>query len=236
MNLKQIGKKIALHQLTVGAIKIQPEKPFTWASGWKSPIYNDNRRLLYYPDMVNLIRNGFDIPFEEKVTRSELIIAGTATAGIPHASMFAYAHSLPMVYVREKQKDHGMESQIEGIDPLENFEGKTVLVMEDLISTGGSSAAVVQALRNRGAVVTNCFSIFNYGFPKAQDMFAGKIPFRGEETLTEPCAVSSLLDYPLLLEVAITHGFINKEQEEFLHSWSANPQKWSDEWKTAHPE
>ncbi|MES2224638.1 MAG: orotate phosphoribosyltransferase [Patescibacteria group bacterium] len=238
MDLKQIGEEIALHQLKIGAIKLQPENPFTWASGWKSPIYNDNRRLLFFPEMIDLVVDGFrDIMADRDLNNvDKLIIAGTATAGIPHGAMLAYSTSSSFVYVREKQKEHGMGNQIEGIDPGEDFGGEEVLLIEDLISTGGSSAATVAALRKRGGKVSDCFCIFDYGFPKAVQMFNGEIPFRNEETLLEPCIVSSLLTYPVLLEVAITHGFVDKGQEEFLLSWYKDPESWSNAWKAEHPE
>jgi orotate phosphoribosyltransferase len=236
MEYTEVDKQLALVALKIGAIKIRPTDPFTWAAGWKSPIYNDNRRLLYDYETRELVQKGFGMLLQKNYPIDKPIIAGVATAGIPHSAILAYNYRLQFIYIREKAKDHGMGNQIECIDPEIMLTGKEVVVLEDLISTGKSSVSAVQAGRDRGAIINNCFCIFNYGFPKAQQMFGGKIAFsENGQVLDSPCAIHSLFTYPTLLNVGVENGYINKDQEEFLSSWNADPQKWSDDWKASHP-
>ncbi|MES2930876.1 MAG: phosphoribosyltransferase family protein [Patescibacteria group bacterium] len=187
--------------------------------------------FLWYPEYRRLIVDGFlEIILKLQVFEhfNPDAIAGTATAGIPYAILLADAMGLPMAYIRDKPKDHGLRNQIEGIDANKDLGKSRVLVIEDLISTGGSSAKAVQAVRNARGIVPYCLSIFNYGLPKAVDMFKGIVPFGKEEgeQLKEPCMVISLLHYEQLLSVAIDHGFIDKNNEEMLREWMSDQENW----------
>jgi len=159
-------KQIAKAGLEINAIKLRPDNPFTWASGFRMPIYNDNRMFLFHPEHRGLLARGF-----EKILQSEEIpyevIAGTSTAGIPPATTLADHLGKPMIYVRDKPKDHGLQNQIEGIDAESDLQGRKVILVEDLISTGGSSARAVQAIRDANGECNYCVSIFNYGLDKA---------------------------------------------------------------------
>lgn len=215
---KKFGKKIALKAFESGAIKLSPEKPFTWASGYKMPIYNDNRRLLAFPEMRKTIGEAFSelalvFGFEPDW------IAGVATGGIPYGTTLADKLGLPFAYVRSESKDHGLKNRIEGLGADENFDKKNVLVIEDLISTGGSSVKAVKAIRETKGNSPYCFAIFSYGFDKAKKNFA---------ELTPKCTAVSILDYNIMLEVALEHSFITETQKETLHSWRENPFEW---WK-----
>ncbi|MCK5149389.1 hypothetical protein KAJ87_00495 [Candidatus Pacearchaeota archaeon] len=302
------GKEIAKKALEINAIKLRPDDPFTWASGYRMPIYNDNRMFLFSPENRKLIRDGFgdlikDVPYD--------MIAGTSTAGIaPAASLtnllgvplviiedgksyifeqpftvgveedfdgvastcpwaipfgvsIANKKQLPFMYIRQSKKAHGLKQQIEGvpvkdqkillldyhrgdsylgnaINALEekrvkvrkiiskdisnivkpvNLEGKTVPVLEDLISTGGSSAKAVQGIRDANGKCDYCFSIFDYGLDKAVQAF---------DSLDPKCKVSSLLTYDTLLEVAKETGYINDQQTKMLDEWRADPFAWGE--------
>jgi len=208
------GRQIAGVALDIESIKLSPDKPFTWASGNRMPIYNDNRMLLYDPKNRRLVTDAFweiakDLPFT--------VIAGTSTAGIPWGVSLANMFDAPFVYVRDKPKDHGLRNQIEGIDASEGLDGQHVLLLEDLISTGGSSVKAVQALRDAGGVCNNCLSIFNYGFDEAIRLFG---------SLNPPCNTYSLLDYATLLEVAREREDITPDQIRMLEEWRADPFNW----------
>ncbi len=155
------GKEIATKALKMEAIKLSPKDPFRWASGYRMPIYNDNRRLLADSEARKIIAKGFK-ELIEAINLSFSVIAGTSTAGIPHATTLSDVLNLPLIYVRSSGKEHGMKNKIEGIGPSLSLEGKNVLLIEDLVSTGGSSIAAVQALREEGANVPYCLSIFTY--------------------------------------------------------------------------
>jgi orotate phosphoribosyltransferase len=210
------GKEIAKAGLDINAIKLRPDDPFTWASGYRMPIYNDNRMFLFFPEHRKLIREGFinlvkDIPYE--------VIAGTSTSGIPPATTLADSLGKPMIYVRDKPKDHGLKNQIEGIDAEYDLQRRKVVLIEDLISTGGSSARAVQAIRDANGECNYCVSIFNYGLDKAVQAF---------DNLDPRCEVRSLLTYDTLLEVAKETGYINDQQEKMLAEWRANPFEWGE--------
>ncbi len=236
--LQRNAEALAEWALKIGAIKINPKDPFKWASGWRSPIYNDNRMSLGYPEMFQRVVESFsDLlseTFQGDWKREIDVIMGTSTAGIPHATILAYLHGLPFGYIRDKAKDHGLKNRIEGIDVDKDLSGKRVLLIEDLISTGGSSVSAVQAIRNANGKIDHCISIFNYGFPKAKEMFAGNASFSkdGVERLSEPCQIYSLLDYPTLLEVAIKVDYISEEDRAMLDEWSKDPESWSNNWKS----
>lgn len=210
------GKEIAKAGLNINAIKLRPNDPFKWSSGYRMPIYNDNRMFLFFPDHRKLIREGFtnlikDIPYE--------VIAGTSTSGIPPATTLADSLGKPMIYVRDKPKDHGLKNQIEGIDAEYDLQKRKVVLIEDLISTGGSSARAVQAIRDANGECNYCVSIFNYGLDKAVQAF---------DSLDPRCEVRSLLTYDTLLEVAKETGYINDQQEKMLAEWRANPLGWGE--------
>lgn len=220
------GKEIAKAGLNINAIKLRPNDPFTWASRYRMPIYNDNRMFLFFPEHRKLIREGFtnlikDIPYE--------VIAGTSTSGIPPATTLADSLGKPMIYVRDKPKDHGLKNQIEGIDAEYDLQRRKVVLIEDLISTGGSSARAVQAIRDANGICNYCVSIFNYGLDKASRIFKGEEAYdKKENKLESPCEVRSLLTYDTLLEVAKETGYIDDQQTEMLNEWRADPFGWGE--------
>jgi orotate phosphoribosyltransferase len=196
--------------LKIEAIKLNTQKPFTWSSGWKSPIYCDNRLSLSYPDARTAIRNSLVSVIKENFHSAESI-AGVATAGIAQGALVADQLSLPFLYVRPKPKDHGMENLIEG----KITKGQKVVVVEDLISTGGSSLKTVAALRESGFQVLGMISIFNYGFDIASKNF-----YEADVSLI------SLSDYSHLLTQALKKNYITEEQVTSLKAWRVDPAKW----------
>ncbi|MFZ2150745.1 MAG: orotate phosphoribosyltransferase [Candidatus Absconditicoccaceae bacterium] len=215
-NPKEWQYKLALAGLKIGAIKINAETPFVWASGYQMPIYNDNRRFLDFPEHKKMI-----IQYFNAITTAYGIrvnnLAGTSTAGIPWAAMLSYFLELPMSYIRDKPKDHGLRNQIEGLDAESDYEGIDVIVIEDLISTGGSSAKAVEAARKANGNVDHILSIFNYGFPEAKKLF---------DDMQPKCEVISLLTYPQLLGVAIKENYLKPEQLQILEEWNSDPFGW----------
>ncbi len=200
-------KQIASHLLDIGAVFLQPNDPFTWSSGIKSPIYCDNRLTLSYPKVRKEIANGLATLIKENYPDAE-VIAGTSTAGIPHAAWVSDILNLPMCYVRSKAKEHGTGSQIEGKVKI----GQKVVVVEDLISTGGSVLTCVEALHEAGCEVLGVVAIFTYELEKAQSAFAEK---------DIKCTVLS--DYTTLAEVALEKGKISEEDVKKLAMWRENP-------------
>ncbi|MFQ3213270.1 MAG: orotate phosphoribosyltransferase [Marivirga sp.] len=209
---KEIAYIVAEELLTVGSIKIQPTKPFTWASGWKSPIYCDNRLSLSFPATRTIIKHYLTNEVTEHFKGVEAI-AGVATAGIPQGALIADALNLPFLYVRSKPKGHGMENMIEG--QVEN--GQKVVMVEDLVSTGGSSIKAAKAVRDAGAEVLGMAAIFTYGFQIAEDNF-------NEAGIELRC----LSDYQYLLERAISLGIIEEKDLGALQDWRRDPAKWSN--------
>ncbi|MFJ5761769.1 orotate phosphoribosyltransferase [Neobacillus sp. NPDC093182] len=204
-------KLIAEKLLTINAVALKPNEPFTWTSGLRSPIYCDNRLTLSYPEVRREIAKGLQSIILDKYPSAD-VIAGTATAGIPHAAWVSELLNLPMCYVRSSAKGHGKGNQIEG-----NVEkGQKVVVVEDLISTGGSVITAVQALREAGCEVLGVVSIFTYGLDKGKEAFA-----------QEDIKSESLTDFTNLVEVAIEKGYISKNDQESLLSWSKAPSEWS---------
>ncbi|GKU82412.1 orotate phosphoribosyltransferase [Niallia sp. NCCP-28] len=205
-------QQIAEQLLEIKAVFLQPSNPFTWASGIKSPIYCDNRLTLSYPSVRKDIANGLAQLIKEKFPETE-VVAGTATAGIPHAAWASDVLDLPMCYVRSKAKEHGKGNQIEG--KIEK--GQKVVVVEDLISTGGSVITAVEGLRDAGCEVLGVVSIFTYELPK------------GKELLQEAeITAYSLTDYTTLLEVAEKSGYIQAEDMLSLQNWQKNPGEWGN--------
>ncbi|MED1469592.1 orotate phosphoribosyltransferase [Bacillus salipaludis] len=202
---------IAEKLLGINAVALKPNEPFTWTSGLRSPIYCDNRLTLSYPEVRRAIANGLRQLIVEKFPEAE-IIAGTATAGIPHAAWVSELMDLPMCYVRSKPKGHGKGNQIEG----KAEQGQKVVVVEDLISTGGSVITAVQALREAGCDVLGAVSIFTYGLDKGKEAFE-----------QEGIAAVSLTDFATLVEAAIEKGYISENDKDSLLTWSKNPAEWS---------
>lgn len=207
---EQTARKVASMLLKIQAIKLNTEKPFTWASGWKSPIYCDNRLSLSYPDVRMTIKEGLTEAIKENFFTVEAI-AGVATAGIAQGALVAEAMNLPFLYVRPKPKDHGMENLIEG----RIVKNQKVVVVEDLVSTGGSSLKAVQALRDAGFHVLGMVSIFNYGFDLATRNF-----YEADTSLI------SLSDYSNLISYALEQKFISNDQLTSLKAWRVDPANW----------
>ncbi len=212
------GKQIAQAGLTIEAIKLRPDNPFQWASGYRMPIYNDNRMFLYHPEFRRMITDGFEDLVKDEAVEYE-IVAGTSTAGIPHGLSLANRLGTPFIYIRDKPKGHGLKNRIEGIDAAKDLEGKKVIVIEDLISTGGSSARAVQAVRDANGDCDYCLSIFSYDLDKAFEAF---------DSLDPKCNVRSLLTYDLLLEVAKDIGYLTDDQIEVLREWRKDPFGWGE--------
>ena len=204
------GKEVAQWLLDAGAIKLRPESPFQWASGWKSPIYCDNRISLSFPEIRSNIKTLLAEAIKSTFPEVEAI-AGVATAGIPQGALVADAMGLPFIYVRSKSKSHGLANQIEG----QVVENQKVVVLEDLVSTGGSSLAAVQALRDAKLNVLGMACIFTYGFTQAESNF-----------VSEKVDLVYLSEYKLLLEQALNQGVINESILETLNNWRANPEAW----------
>ncbi len=203
-------KAVAGKLLEIQSIKLNLEKPFIWASGWKSPIYCDNRKTLSFPHIREFIKSEMCNLIFEEFPDSEYL-AGVATAGIAWGAMAADQLKLPFIYVRSKPKDHGMGNKIEGYYE----EGKRVVVIEDLISTGKSSLSVIHALRNAGLQIEGLVSIFNYGFEESATAFSA-----------EGIRTRSLTDYPTLISLAVEKGTVNSVQYETLVKWRKDPANW----------
>ena len=204
-------KIVAEKLLQADAVRLSIDKPFTWASGWKSPIYCDNRKVLSFPYLRDFIKSEMCNVIFEQYPEADLL-AGVATAGIPWGAMVADQLKLPFIYVRPKPKEHGLGNQVEGF-----FEaGQKVVVVEDLISTGKSSLQVVDVLRNAGVIVIGMVSIFNYGFNAAAKAF--------KEAGVE---LESLTTYSSLIDLAIEKKMVSADAEALLQSWRTNPAEWN---------
>lgn len=207
---KQTAKKTAELLLQINAIKLKPENPFTWASGWKSPIYCDNRILLSYPMIRNFVKEEMAKLVEELYGRPD-VIAGVATGAIGMGALVADVLGLPFIYVRPQPKSHGRKNQVEGhLEPYQN-----VVVIEDLISTGMSSLNAVDALKEEQANIKGMIAVFTYGFDVAQRNFAEK-----------DIALHTLSNYGFLIEQASETGYIKEEQLATLMEWRKDPSHW----------
>jgi orotate phosphoribosyltransferase len=212
MNLSEnTAAKVAEYLLQINAIKLKPNEPYTWASGWKSPIYCDNRVSLSYPEARNFIKKALGEIIKEQFSNVEAII-GVATAGIAPGALAADELNLPFGYVRSEAKKHGMGKQIEG-DIAPNTK---VVVIEDLVSTGKSSLQVVETLKNYGCQVLGMASIFTYGFDEAQKAFDNA-----------DCKYVSLSNYQTLIQIAIDKGIVLPEQLALLNDWRKSPSTWN---------
>jgi orotate phosphoribosyltransferase len=208
--MSDIEKKTAEYLLQINAIKLQPSNPFTWASGWKSPIYCDNRKTLSFPEIRSFICESFASMIRELYPNADLI-AGVATGAIAHGALAADRLGLPFIYVRSGAKEHGLGNQIEGY-----FEpGQKVVVVEDLISTGGSSLNAVTALREAGCDVLGMVAIFTYEFKKASDAFAAG-----------NCKLNTLSNYSVLVDTAVKSDYIGQTEVNTLKNWRLDPANW----------
>lgn len=207
---KKFSRELAKSLLEINAVILRPNAPFTWSSGWNSPIYCDNRLTLRHPELRKKISKAFTDIIIKKYEDVE-VITGTATAGIPHAAWVAQSLDRPMAYVRAKAKAYGLGNQIEGgVD-----KGQSTIIIEDLISTGGSAVSVLEALQFIGADVKAIICIFTYGFDLANKKFSKKnIP------------LYTLTDYATLVDVALEEGYIKEADLQMLNSWRENPAEW----------
>ena len=210
MKSDESALKVAEFLLQIKAIKLQPKKPFTWASGWKSPIYCDNRKTLSYPTIRTYIRQQFVNIITDEFGKPDLI-AGAATGGIAHGALVAEELGLPFAYVRSEAKVHGLSNMIEGV--VES--GQSVILIEDLISTGGSSLKAVEALRKEGCKVKGMAAIFTYGFKLASTSFK-----------KAKCELVTLSNYEVLIKQALKSNYITEEDLKSLKSWRENPEEW----------
>ncbi len=206
----ETSKKIARYLLQSKSIKLQPANPFTWASGWHSPIYCDNRKTLSFPEIRTFIRDSFVNELNKNFPHPD-VIAGVATGAIAQGALVAEKMGLPFVYVRSASKSHGLENLIEGVVEA----GQKVVVIEDLVSTGGSSLKAVNALRDAGCEVLGMAAIFTYGFPQAVANF--------EEA---GCRLVSLSNYNVLLDLALENGYITETDTVLLAEWRTDPENW----------
>lgn len=206
----EVAENVAKSLLQVKAVKLSPKKPFTWASGWNSPIYCDNRLTLSYPQIRTYIRQEFVKMINDEIGHIDLVV-GVATGGIAIGALVAQDMGLPFAYVRSSQKEHGLTNQIEGV--VES--GQRVVVIEDLISTGGSSLKAVEALREAGANVKAIIAIFNYGFDVAVKRFE-----------QAKCRMLSLSNYDALIEYAMASDYIQKDDYAKLKKWREDPENW----------
>lgn len=208
--MSTIKKTFASKLLEVKAIKLQPGNPFTWASGWKSPFYCDNRKTLSFPQLRDFVKLELCHAIQENFPEAEAV-AGVATGAIAQGALVADELSLPFAYVRSKPKDHGMENLIEG----ELQPGAKVVVVEDLISTGGSSLKAVEALRKHGCEVVGMVASYTYGFPVAEEAFAKA----GVKLVT-------LTDYEHVVAQAVETGYISESDIAVINEWRKNPSEW----------
>lgn len=210
MEKNTLKRDFASKLLRIKAIKLQPNEPFTWASGWKSPFYCDNRKTLSYPDIRTFVKVGMVHAILKHFPEAD-VIAGVATAGIPQAALIADVLNMPLIYVRSKPKDHGLENLIEG----EMKEGAKVVVIEDLISTGGSSLKAVEAIRKAGGDVVGMVASYTYGFPIAAQAFKDA-----------NVKLVTLTDYDHVVAEALATGYIQESDTELLNEWRKNPSGW----------
>lgn len=208
--MKTLEKLFAEKLLKIKAIKLQPANPFTWASGWKSPFYCDNRKTLSYPALRNFVKLEIARLIQEQFGEVDAI-AGVATGAIPQGALVADALNLPFVYVRSTPKDHGLENLIEG----ELRPGMKVVVIEDLISTGGSSLKAVEAIRRDGCEVIGMVASYTYGFPVAIEAFKNA-----------KVKLVTLTNYEAVLDVALKTGYISEQDVPVLNTWRKDPAHW----------
>lgn len=206
-------KKLISISLDIDAVKLNTKNPFLWASGYYMPIYNDNRIFLKEKSYRELIADSFISIMDDNEIKAD-VIAGTSTSGIPHATTLADKLNLPLTYVRDKPKGHGLTNRIEGIPAETGYNGKRVILIEDLISTGRSSIDAVQAIREAGGNIDACLSIFSYGFKEADINFS---PI---------CKTFSIITYQELIKAAVENQYISNDEFESLQEWRMDPFGW----------
>jgi len=204
---EKVASEVARSLLQIKAIKLQPTNPFTWASGVKSPIYCDNRKILSYPDIRSYVKSQLTVSINEKFEKPD-VIAGVATGGIAHGALVADEMGLPFVYIRSNVKAHGLNNMIEG----DLGQGKKVVVVEDLVSTGGSSLKAVDAIRAENCQVLGMTAIFTYGFDIAKENFE-----------KSDCELVTLSHYDILIQEALKENYIEEKEFELLQTWRKNP-------------
>lgn len=202
--------KIAEYLLQIKAVKLHPTEPFTWSSGWKSPIYCDNRKVLSYPEIRTFIRQELSQTIIDEYGKPDMI-AGVATGAIAIGALVAQEMGIPFVYVRSSAKGHGLQNRIEG----DATTGSNCVVIEDLVSTGRSSIEAIETLRNEGLTVKGVVAIFNYGFKTAEKAFKDA-----------NCQINELSNYKILIETALKENIISEEDLDSLHRWSVSPDSW----------
>ncbi len=212
------GPLLAKEALQLGAIRLRPDDPFTWASGFRMPIYNDNRQLLALPKARALVAEAFEEMLASLGFDPDNI-AGTATAGIPHATTLADRMHKSLSYVRSAGKDHGLHQQIEGLGPSGSYGGAKVLLIEDLISTGGSSIKAVEAIVATGGLCPYTLAIFTYGLQASLDAFA---------SLEIPCECHTILEYDSMVAVALEGGYVDEGGAALLNEWRVDPFGWGE--------
>ncbi len=208
--MDSVKTEVARLLLQINAIKVQPASPFTWASGWKSPIYCDNRKILSFPEARTIVRDRFAEIIREKYPEAE-VIAGVATGAIAHGALVAEKLGLPFIYVRSEPKGHGLENLIEGV----LHAGQKVVIVEDLVSTGGSSLKAAKAVSDFGGNVLGMVAIFTYEFPQAMNNFA-----------SARLELTTLSCYQALVEEALKMGKISEDQVQKLMLWREDPANW----------
>lgn len=221
--MHKYSKQLAQAGLKIDAIKLAPNDPFEWSSGYKMPIYNDNRRYLFFPEHRKLVIDAFEEIIEENSIGFD-IIGGVSTGGIPWGSWLSDRFEAPFVYIRGGSKDYGLGKQIEGVSTLDELKQNKVLVVEDLISTGSSAIEAITAVRGAGAEVTDCLTIFNYELEKSKRNFINLEP---------DCNTYSVLTYEDLLETALEEEAIKQQHVETLKEWRKDPFNW---WKNKNNE
>lgn len=212
------GPMLAEQALAMGAIRLSPDNPFQWASGYRMPIYNDNRQFLAKPEARRMICDAFSEMLEALDYLPENI-AGTSTAGIPHATTLADRLQLPLTYVRSAGKDHGLHQQIEGLGRDGSYENCKVVLIEDLVSTGGSSIKAVEAIVAAHGLCPHCLAIFTYGLQASEDAFAA---------LNPPCDVHTILNYDIMVSTALKTGYVDANGAELLREWRKDPFGWGE--------
>jgi orotate phosphoribosyltransferase len=218
MEMNSRTKELIRTSLSIGALKLNPAQPFLWASGYRMPVYNDNRLFLRKKEYRMMIAESF----REIISSGNIqvdVIAGTSTAGIPHATTLADLMDKPLTYVRDKPKAHGLNNRIEGLPAEKGYEGRKVLLIEDLISTGGSSIEAVKAVREAGGKIDYCLSIFSYGLKEADENFQGLKPV---------CTPQSIITYSELIGEAEEIGYIRPEEIGTLNEWREDPFNWGE--------
>lgn len=213
--MKTVETSFAEQLLSVKAVKLQPENPFTWASGWKSPFYCDNRKTLSYPQLRTFVKENLAKMIKENFPEATAV-AGVATGAIAQGALVSDELGLPFCYVRSKAKDHGMGNLVEGTLP----EGSKVIVVEDLISTGGSSLKAVEALRAAGFEIVGMVAAYTYGFPIAEEAFKAA-----------DVKLLTLTNYQAVVSVATETGYITADQQPTLDEWRKDPANWRNDLK-----